>query len=179
MKDKIVEDVEDEARGFLYYIEDCIRGALSPENSRVLTPENKRELEKALDRLRPSFDELAKWFIDPMRETSPSRAIYGYEKLWRLLGAVFVGGSRGTVTDSGEIYFINYVKTQKMRDARASAPAEVALRAAIEAERRPGQIEHPWKEASAIRDAVNKRLKSDGFGPVKVGKILLRLTLRS
>ncbi|HEY4848003.1 MAG TPA: hypothetical protein VIH87_09485 [Methylocella sp.] len=179
MKDKIVEDVEDEARGFLYYIEDCIRGALSPENSRVLTPENKRELEKALDRLRPSFDDLAKWFIDPMRETSPSRAMYGYEKLWALLAAVFVGGSRGTITDSGEIYFINYVKTQKMRDARASAPAEVALRAAIEAERRPGQIEHPWKEASAIRDAVNKRLKSDGFGPVKVGKILLRLTLRS
>src|ERR1700730_344282 len=113
MKDKIVEDVEDEARGFLDYIEKCIRGALSPENSRVLTPENKRELEEALDRLRPSFDELAKWFIDPMRETSPSRAMYGYEKLWALLGAVFVGGSGGTVTDSGEIYFINYVKPRK------------------------------------------------------------------
>ena len=179
MKDKIVEDVEDEARGFLDYIEKCIRGALSPENSRVLTPENKRELEEALDRLRPSFDELAKWFIDPMRETSPSRAMYGYEKLWALLGAVFVGGSGGTVTDSGEIYFINYVKTQKMRDARASAPEKVALRAAIEAERRPGQFMHTWKEASAIRNAVNKRLKSDGFDPVKVGKILRRLPLRS
>lgn len=130
MKDKIVEDVEDEARGFLDYIEKCVREALSPKNSRVLTPENKRELEEALDRLRPSFDELAKWFIDPMRETSPSPLCTAM-KNWALLGAVFVGGSRGTVTDSGEIYFINYVKTQKMRDARASAPEKVALRAQL------------------------------------------------
>ena len=178
MKDKIIEDEEDGARGFLDHIEDCIRVALSPENSRILAPENKRELERALDRLRPSFDELAKWFIDPLRETKPSHAMYGYEKLWELLSAVFVGGSRGTVTDSGKNYFDN-VKTQKMRDARASAPEEVALRAAIEAERWPGQIEHTWKEASAIRAAVNKRLKSGGFDPVKVGKILRRLPLRS
>jgi hypothetical protein len=88
MKDKIIEDGEDGARGFLDHIEDCIRGALSPENSRVLTPENKGELERALYRLRPSFDELAKWFIDPLRETE---AMYGYEKLYGLLAAAFVG----------------------------------------------------------------------------------------
>jgi hypothetical protein len=148
---------EDGARGFLDHIEDCIRSALSPENSRVLTPEDKRHLEWALDKLRPSFDELAKWFIDPMRETSPSRAIYGYEKLWRLLGAVFVGGSRGTVTDSGKNYF-DAERTRMMR-AKRERPE---ILDAIVAVRGDGPVEHPWSTAAKIYDRVNTWLESHG-----------------
>jgi hypothetical protein len=103
---KYFVDGEDEARSALDHIDDCIRVALSPENSEVITPENKKELERALKILRPSFDELAKWFIDPMRETKPDVANYGYEKLYGLLWATFVGGSRGTVTDSGKNFLV-------------------------------------------------------------------------
>jgi hypothetical protein len=147
---------------------------LSPANSRIVTPEDKKELEWALARLRPSFDELAKWFIDPMRETRPSQAIYGYEKLWDLISSAFVGGSRGTVTVSGKNY-VHHVQTQKMRDDRASAPAEVALLKAIVAERGDSPVEHPFKEADAILKNVNMRLESDEFPPVTVDAIYRRL----
>lgn len=176
MKDKIIG--EEGARSFLDHIEDCLRRSIRPVNSKIITRGDKLKLQWALARLRPSFDELAKWFIDPMRETRPSDAVYGYDKLWELMAAAFLAGGRGTVAVNGKKYW-RHVQAQKMRDARRATPKEVALRTAIVAESRPGRIERTWKEANAIRGAVNKRLTLNGFDPVNTDKIRRRLPLRS
>jgi hypothetical protein len=162
---------EDGARGFLDHIEDCIRSALSPENSRVLTPEDKRHLEWALDKLRPSFDELAKWFIDPMRETSPSRAIYGYEKLWRLLGAVFVGGSRGVVTKSHK----KFHDAERTRTMRAGRDRPEILEAIIAVRGHNNPDKHRYTVAGRILDKVNAWLKEHGHKPVLVDALAKKI----
>jgi hypothetical protein len=162
--------LEDSARRFLDHIEDCIRGALSPEASPVLAPENKRELERALYRLRPSFDELAKGFIDPLRETKPNRAMYGYEKLWEFMDAVFVGGSRGVVTDSGK----NYFAAERRRIMRAKRERPEILDAIV-AVRGDGPVEHPSSTAVKIYDRVNTWLESHGRADASEDAIYRRL----
>src|SRR3981081_4275335 len=89
--------LEDGARAFVSHMEDCIKDSLSSEAANIVTTEDKVELARALRKLRPAFDELAIWFFDQFRETRPSFAMYGYEKIWQLMAAAFVAGSGGTV----------------------------------------------------------------------------------
>jgi hypothetical protein len=159
---------EDEARRYLDHIEDCIREALSPRNSRVVSPENKKELERALYRLRPSFDELAKWFIDP---TGPIRAVYGYEKLWVLLSAVFVGGSRGVVTKSHE-KFHDAARTRMMRAGR-DRPEILEAIIAVRGHNNPA--DHPHSVAALFLDRVNAWLKECGHKPVLVDALARKI----
>jgi hypothetical protein len=102
MKEGVLEytSAENEARAFVQCIESCIEDSLSPAAAKTVTPDDKAALERALSALRPSFDELAKCFFDPVREQKPAFSEHGYYLLWRLIGAAFVAGSRGTMSES-------------------------------------------------------------------------------
>jgi hypothetical protein len=164
--------LEDRARGFLDHIEDHIHEALSPKGLKVLTPENKRELERALYRLRPSFDELAKWFIDPLRETKPNRAMYGYEKLWEFMDAVFVGGSRGVVTESHK-KFLDAEHMQMVVRAGRNRPE--ILEAIIAVRRHNKPDDHPYSVAASILPRVNAWLKEHGHKPALKKAVATRI----
>ena len=94
---------ENGARAFVQFIESCIEGSLSPAVANV-TPSDKADLERALSALRPSFDELAKCFFNPVREQKPAVCEHGYYMLWSLIGAAFVAGSSGTMSKSARSY---------------------------------------------------------------------------
>jgi hypothetical protein len=106
MKDGVLEYIPAEirARAFVQYIESCIEGSLSPAGAKNLTTDDKAALERALNALRPSFDELTKCFFDPLREQKPSVWEHGHCTLWSLIGAAFIAGSRGTVSESAQSY---------------------------------------------------------------------------
>ena len=106
MKEGVLESTaaENEARDFVQYIESCIEGSLSPAAAKTVTPDDKAALERGLSALRPSFDELAKCFFDPVREQKPGFCEHGYYLLWRLMDAAFVAGSRGTLSESARSY---------------------------------------------------------------------------
>jgi Family of unknown function (DUF5681) len=91
---------ENGGRAFVQHIESCIEGSLSPAAAKTVTPDDKAALEQALSALRPSFDELAKCFFDPVREQKPALCEHGYHVLWSLIGAAFAAGSRGTMSES-------------------------------------------------------------------------------
>jgi hypothetical protein len=55
--------------------------------------------------LREQFNELVKWFIDPVRETNLPPPGYGYGRLWELMSEAFMIGSKGTVSDSAKVFF--------------------------------------------------------------------------
>jgi hypothetical protein len=171
LDDDFLKDSEDGARRLLNDIEGYIRVALSPEVSPVLAPENKRELERALDRLRPSFDELAKWFIDPMRETKPSRAMYGYEKLWEFMDAVFVVGSRGVVTESHK----KFHDAEGARTMRAGRDRPEILEAIIAVRGHNNPADHPYSVAALKLDSVNAWLEEHGYKPVKSDALARRI----
>ena len=100
----------DEARAFLQYIENLIDNSLSStvftlndkadlgEKKKAELEKEKAELERARRRLRLSFDELTKCFFDPLLEQKPSLREFGYYSLWKVMGAAFVAGSRGTLS---------------------------------------------------------------------------------
>ena len=94
---------ENGARDFVQYIESCIEGSLSPAAANV-TPSDKADLERALSALRPLFDELAKCFFNPVREQKPAVCEHGYYMLWSLMGAAFVAGSSGTMSEFARSY---------------------------------------------------------------------------
>ena len=100
MKEGVLESTsaENGARAFVQHIESCIEGSLSPAAAKTVTPDDKADLERALSALRPSFDELAKCFFDPVREQKPAFCEHGYHVLWRLIRAAFAAGSRGTMS---------------------------------------------------------------------------------
>jgi hypothetical protein len=67
------------------------------------------------------------------------------------------------------------MQTAYARSERAGSPEEIALRAAIKAERGKGPVARPTKEATAILLDVNKRLRAGGFDEVKLDKVRRRL----
>src|ERR1700730_2363052 len=114
MKDGVSKSTppENEARAFVQHIVSCIEDSLSPAAAKNVTPDDKAALQRALRVLRPSFDELAKCFFDPVREQKPAFCEHGYYMLWSLISAAFVAGSRGTISDSAQRY-TNRVKARK------------------------------------------------------------------
>jgi hypothetical protein len=94
-------ELEEHCRKFIQHVEDVAAAALSDCNKPYLEGGERVEVEKALGRLRLSFDELAKWFVEPLRDSQPGKMQYGYEKLWALVSAAYLIGSRGTITDAG------------------------------------------------------------------------------
>jgi len=120
MKEGVLESApaEIEARAFVQFLESCIEGSLSAN----VTPSDKEGLERALSALRP-FDELAKCFFNPVREHKPAVCEHGYSMLWRLMGAAFVAGSSGTMSESARSYAsranaLKSPRSQKKTDRR-------------------------------------------------------------
>lgn len=105
IKPLIDDSMKESARTLVDHIENCAEGSLSP--SAPAKGEERASLDRALKRLRPAFDEISKWFIDPIKESKPSRANYGYEKLSELLAAAFVIGQCGTVTEGAKSFFMS------------------------------------------------------------------------
>jgi hypothetical protein len=129
MKDGVSESTppENEARAFVQHIVSCIEDSLSPAAAKNVTPDDKAALERALRVLRPSFDELAKCFFDPVREQKPAFCEHGYHVLWSLIGAAFVAGSRGTISDSAQRY-TNRVKALKSPRSQKKTDRRTKLR---------------------------------------------------
>jgi len=99
---------EADARDFIGVLEFFARDALA---AKALTLENSKELERAVERLKWSFDQLVEWYIEPVRETAPDVADFGYNKLWDLMGAAFVIGQH--------VGFIDKRAQKILRDAQA------------------------------------------------------------
>jgi hypothetical protein len=112
-----------------------------------LTVEDKAELERGLKTLRPAFDELAKCFLDPLRDSAQSRAMYGYVKLWELMTAAFQIGAYGIVTDSAKAFFAPEIQ-RHMIDAQAAKAR--AANSAQAAERKAKLVEAIMAAASEI-----------------------------
>jgi hypothetical protein len=106
MKEGVLESAPAgiEARAFVQHMESCIKDSVSPAAAKTVTPDDIAALEQALSALRPSFDELAKCFFDPVREQKPALCEHGYYLLWSLMGAAFVAGSCGTISQSARSY---------------------------------------------------------------------------
>jgi len=102
----------------------------------------------------------------------------GHEAIQQIIRGAFLIGACATYTDSQKAFvrrMKDYELTDKMRTAKANTDEKKALEEAISAERGNGPIYRPSKEAAAILDAVNKRLESGNYPPVKVDKIYRRL----
>jgi len=144
--------LENGARAYVQYIEDRIQGALSPAAAEAVTPADKASLERSLDALRPSFDELAKRFFDPVREQKPDMCEHGYCMLWRLMGGAFNAGARGIVSDSAQKY-TNRVKALKGPRSKKKAERLAGLKRFLQ-EHYP----HNWVKtrefAEQIRPAI-------------------------
>jgi hypothetical protein len=171
------------ARDFLRTIKEYGQAALSPKAERIIHPENKDVLVRAMLRLEISFEELAKHFIEPNLPAKSHHAEYGYETIWELMQASFVIGSIARPTDPAKEFF-KHEHAEEMRAAKGakSAPAKTALINAVVAVRGAGPpAPTAWKEAECILDPVNRQLKSVGFEHVKVDKIrrVLEKPLRS
>lgn len=150
---------------------------------RIIHPENKDVLVRAMLRLEISFEELAKHFIEPNLPAKSHHAEYGYETIWELMQASFVIGSIARPTDPAKEFF-KHEHAEEMRAAKGakSAPAKTALINAVVAVRGAGPpAPTAWKEAECILDPVNRQLKSVGFEHVKGDKIrrVLEKPLRS
>ena len=104
MKEGVLDSTpaENGAQAFVQFIKSCIEGSLSPAAANV-TPSDKADLKRAQRALR-LFDELAKCFFNPAREQKPAVCEHGYYALWSLMGAAFVAGSSGTMSESARSY---------------------------------------------------------------------------
>ena len=112
--------LEDGARKFIEHIEKCAEAALVAHDlstkkkkaSEELTAWTKEEeraaLERALKKLRPAFDEIIKWAIEPLKEAGSSKAEYLFEQLWILLGAAFVSDQYGFLSEGARSAFASF-----------------------------------------------------------------------
>jgi hypothetical protein len=145
------------------HIEELARVAWSPAAQKALDPEEGTELRRSLKRLGPTFDELAKWFVEPLRETKPSCADYGYEKLRELMLDVFIVGSRATMSDSAKT-LAEDEKLQRARDKKAevAAPHHAEQLKILQEELARGD-RIAWK---ILTPQVNARLRASGMEAV-------------
>jgi hypothetical protein len=126
-------------------------------------------------------------FFEPLmgllnREDEAEATALGHECLWRLMRAAYLIGTHGVIPPSAENYLRAPIafetkaeRAAHARQERAEGSEEQTLLAAILAERGPGPVLQPWKEAYAIRGAVNRQLAASGHEVVEVDVIYRRL----
>jgi hypothetical protein len=95
-----------------------------------------------------------------------------------MYGKAFMGIGKISEQKGNAHRFILSKQAEAARKSRAANPREVALIAAIKAERGTTPILRPNKEADAILDGVNRRLEAAGFEQVKVDVVRRRLEKR-
>jgi hypothetical protein len=96
------------------------------------------------------------------------------EQIEAIAVAAYLIGAHAAMTDTSKVFF-GRSRALHARTARATKPEEQRLGEAIEAEIGGASSEHPYKDAVAILNAVNKRLAPQ---TVKVDKIYRRLKAR-
>ena len=148
---------ENEARAFVQHIEECIEASLSEGAAKLLAPDDRAELERALSALRPSFEELAKSFLDPLREQDPALYEQGYYRLWSLMGAAFVAGSRGTISGSAQTY-TSRVKALKQPSSKVKQKRIDALKVVLAELYPTGGWDKDEKEARNVRPHLLEKL---------------------
>jgi hypothetical protein len=111
---------EQEVRRSLDFIEDVAGAALKFDR---LTADDREIIKKGLARVRPAFDELAKWFIEPLRQTKPSNVEYGYEKLYELVSWAWALGAKADVPESAD----SYVHSRHAKGERPLKPINKAI----------------------------------------------------
>jgi hypothetical protein len=132
----------------------------------------KRMLQYALEDIRPAFDELVKYCIDPLRNSSPAIATRGFSALWELLSATLTIGFHGEFRESAKEFFRAAIEREaaetraaRMRAANGAktGPRIASLDAAIKAEAEARQISITVELgfAKTVRDGVIDRLVRD------------------
>jgi hypothetical protein len=149
--------MEDGAREFVGRLEDIARHSLSPE-AKAMTADDRRQLTRAMEKLRPAFDELAQ-VIETMRPDSASRTQLAYASIHKIMEHAFNIGVYATVTDSAGAYARNgqAALAQRAKVVRADERKR-NLRAAIIAESAGIPLIGSIKFAESIRGAVGSRL---------------------
>lgn len=112
-----------EATGIFDHIDRLIAAAFSEKGARVLHAEDAIRLKRAAERVRPTFDELMRVFVEPLRESKPGVAAYWREKLLSLVLDGFAAGSCSSLSDTTEKYAQDYARTEGMTAIKAEARA--------------------------------------------------------
>jgi hypothetical protein len=99
-------------------------------------------------------------------------------RLTEIYRLAVIGVQKSSERKSNRHQLILSKQAEAARKNRAASPQEVALIAAIEAERGTTPVRRPNKEADAILDGVNRRLAAEGFATVKVDVVRRRLEKR-
>jgi hypothetical protein len=89
-------------REFLEFIEDLGRIALE---FKKLNSDERKIIKIGLEHLRLEVDQLCKWFIEPLRQSRPSMADYGYELLWKVLNHTWALGAKADVPESSRSFW--------------------------------------------------------------------------
>ena len=101
-----------------------------------------------------------------------------FNRIISMYGKAFMGIGKSSENKTNAHRFILTKQAEAARKNCAASPREIALIAAIEAERGTTPILRPNKEADAILDGVNRRLEAAGFEQVKVDVVRRRLEKR-
>jgi hypothetical protein len=97
-----------------------------------------------------------------------------------LICGIAVSGANKPPSSSPSVrHFTLTEQAKAARVRRSASPMERALNSAIETELAGATVLRPAKEAEAMLDAVNRRLKEAGFETVKVDVVRRRLEKRA
>ena len=97
----------------------------------------------------------------------------------RLLSFAKIGVCKMTESNYNAHQFVLSKQAKVARRKKGSNPRQDAITAAIEAEQAAAPTLRPYKDALAMLDAVNRRLETAGFAPVKVDVVRRRLEKRA
>ena len=141
--------------------------------TQTLTDDDAHWLRQSTVWLRELFKTLA-GVADSLQESDPEKARTVYNSLHQMMTASFDAGIRGGVSKSGAKYVKDF-GAGHARKKRAERQEEIALTAAIASAYQKDHCARPSSTANWILDKVNAYLLDKNFGPVKVGKVYLRL----
>ncbi|ACK50498.1 hypothetical protein Msil_1548 [Methylocella silvestris BL2] len=154
------------------YVGELVKIAADAAHWEKFDASEKKELLSAEDRLKRNFLEILKVFDEvPFRELRE----VGYSSLWNALHAAFVIGSSGTISTQASTYLANK-QAALARKSRSENSYQVALRAAVEAEK-TDLTGHHWKDAESIEAAVNRRLAGAGHKSTSARAIYEKLKM--
>jgi len=152
----------DGAEGFLAFIEEHARIALSPKFEKVVDPREKADIRRDLASLRPAFECLQKRLGNPDE----------HRDLWRLMVAIFRIGSCATRSKSASRAAMPIVRRairpqilKEAQNKRGKSGGQVSGRARLKAVTKPRN--HALDLAKAIRDAKPNLAQDDLAGEIE------------
>lgn len=156
------------AVGIIDLLMEMVEVSLEPNGRKFLSERDILDLQyTGLAQLGSSFNEIEKCAIDPLKDGKPATAAHLYTQLWRLVGAAFIIGSRGTVSESA----IKMTKARATEDANSTKAAKAAKVEAIISDVLGSTIDKPYSVKNSDRDKINENLKNSGLGPMTIKAI--------